>query len=109
MFELTKTAADEIRRSLDLSDADGMGLRIAVQRQPDGGISYRMGFDERAPGDLVVQTRGIDVLIASGERTLLEGASMDFVELDDGKHDFIFLNPNDPHHTPPHDVDERAD
>ena len=107
MFDVSKAAADEIRRSIDLSDADGMGLRIAVQRQPDGGISYRMGFDERAPGDLVVQVRSIDVLIASGDRTLLEGTSMDFVEIEDGQHDFIFLNPNDPHFIPPHDLGER--
>lgn len=108
MFDVTKIAADEIRRSVDLSNADGMGLRIAAQRQPDGGISYRMGFDERAPGDLVVQSRGIDVLIASDDRTLLEGASMDFVEVEQGQHDFIFLNPNDPHYTPPHDFDEHT-
>ena len=106
MFDVSRAAADEVRRSIDLNDADGMGLRIAAQWQPDGGISYRMGFDERAPGDLVVQARGIDILIASGDRTLLEGASMDFVEIEDGQRDFIFLNPNDPHFTPPHDLDE---
>lgn len=108
MFELTRAAADEIRRSIDLGDAEGMGLRIASARQPDGGISYKMGFDERAPGDLVVQTRGIDILIASGERTLIEGTTMDFAMLDDGQPDFIFLNPNDPYFTPPHEPGERS-
>ena len=103
MFEVTRAAAEEIRRSIDLGDADGMGLRIAAERQRDGGIGYRMGFDERAPGDLVVQTRGVDILIASEQRTLLEGASMDFVEIESGRSDFIFLNPNDPHYEPPED------
>ena len=60
-----------------------------------------MGFDERAPGDLLVQVHGVELLIASDQRVLLDGASLDYVELDDGKMDFIFLNPNDPHYRPP--------
>ena len=101
MFTVTKAAATEIRRSMDLSDADGMGLRLAASRGDDGGVHYKMGFDERAPGDLVIQTNGVEVLIASAQRTLVDGATMDFVDVGSGAMDFIFLNPNDPHFRPP--------
>ena len=43
LFMVSRAAAEEIRRSMDLGDADGMGLRIAASRSPDG-IHYRMGL-----------------------------------------------------------------
>ena len=103
LFMVSRAAAEEIRRSMDLGDADGMGLRIAASRSPDGGIHYRMGFDERAPGDLLVQMRGVELLISSDHRVLLEGAAMDYVDLGEGQMDFIFQKPNDPHYQPPAD------
>jgi iron-sulfur cluster assembly protein len=37
---------------------------------------------------------------------LLNDAVLDYVQLDDGKYEFIFLNPNDPNYQPP---DEKED
>ena len=97
-FSVTRAAAAEVRRSIELSDADGMGLRIAVRAMPDGSFDYIMGFDERAPGDLVITTGGVEVLIGDDQRSALEGAMLDFVELEPGAYNFIFSNPNDPAH-----------
>jgi iron-sulfur cluster assembly protein len=32
---------------------------------------------------------------------LLNGTTIDFVEIEPGKHHFIFMNPNDANYTPP--------
>ena len=100
-FAFTRSAAAEIRRSNDISDADGMGLRIAVRVMPDGAFDYVMGFDDAQPGDTTVVAHGVKVLIAPTYLPQLEGATLDFVELEPGQHQFIFLNPNDPTYQPP--------
>jgi len=105
MFKLSKTAAQQIKRNLADHDFDDMPLRIAAQRGPDGAIHYQMGFDEAGPGDMMLASRGVDVVIANEHKSLLNGAEMDYVELDDGSVNFIFLNPNDPSFVAP-DTDE---
>ena len=60
-----------------------------------------MGFDEIGEGDTVVNSAGVDVLIAVSDKALLNGAVLDYVELEPGRFHFIFLNPNDPHFGPP--------
>ena len=108
LLTVTAAAAEEIHRSMELGGSDGMGLRIAVSQAADGAIGYRMGFDERAPGDLLLQTRRVEILISSDDRPLLEGTTMDFVELAEGRQDFIFLNPNDSFYVPPPELDADA-
>ena len=34
-------------------------------------------------------------------KILLEGTTLDYVELEPGEHQFIFMNPNDANYTPP--------
>lgn len=100
-FSVTRAAAAQIRHSMEAGDADGMGLRIAARTTTEGGLDYRMGFDERAPGDMVVVTAGVEVLVADTDLEVLRGTVLDYVELEPGSHSFIFINPNDPNHTPP--------
>ena len=107
MFSVSKEAAAELKRSMAHHDFDDMPLRIAAQKNPEGAIEYQMGFDEAGPGDVMIGCRGIDVIIAKDHKVLLNGTSMDFVELEDGNKHFIFLNPNDPTFVPP--TDENGD
>jgi iron-sulfur cluster assembly protein len=100
-FVVTNAAAAEIRRSIDLGEADGIGLRIAIRRTETGEFDYVMGFDERAPGDFVVVSRGIDVLLSEDDHPLLDGTTLDYVELEPEQYKFIFLNPQDPNYSPP--------
>lgn len=108
MFKVTKAAATEIKRSLQDNDSDDMPLRVAAQRAGDGSVHYQMGFDEAGPGDTMVSSNGVDIVIANSHKPLLSGAEMDFVTMpDDGKQHFIFLNPNDPTYVEP-DRDSRS-
>ena len=101
MFTVTRTAAKQIHNAAASGGMEELALRVAATRAGDGGIDYRMGFDEIGAGDTVVSTNGIDVVIAAGDEALLDTAVLDYVEIEAGDHRFIFLNPNDPHHRPP--------
>ena len=101
MFTVTKAAAKQIRRSAADGDSEELALRIAASRTGDGGIDYRMGFDDVGVGDTLLSTGGVDVVIAAADKALLNGTVLDYVEIEPGNHRFIFLNPNDPHHRAP--------
>ena len=101
MFTVTRAAAKQIRRAAASGDMEELALRVAAARTGDGGIDYRMGFDEIGDGDTVFSTNGIDVVIAAGDEALLDAAVLDYVEIEAGDRRFIFLNPDDPHHRPP--------
>lgn len=111
MFKVTKAASAELKRSMQHHDFDDMPLRVAAQRTADGTIEYQMGFDEAGPGDTMVASRGIDVVISKDHQAILNGTELDYVELDEGGMHFIFKNPNDPSYVPPQDdeIDEPAD
>ena len=98
---LTVRAADQVLRSATHTDLADLPLRIAARREADGSIAYAMGHDEAAAGDIRLRQHGVDIVVGAEHRELLDGAVLDFVELDDGRHEFIFMNPNDPHHVPP--------
>ena len=60
-----------------------------------------MGLDDKAAGDVLAVSAGINLLVAPGSVELLTGATLDFVEINSGEQRFIFINPNDPSHKPP--------
>jgi iron-sulfur cluster assembly protein len=100
-FTITDQAAAQIRGSAQQDTLPPSALRIAATLKPDGGIDYRMGFDEPGADDLSFQTARITVLIAPTDKALLQGATLDYVEIEPGNHRYIFLNPNDTHYRPP--------
>jgi Fe-S cluster assembly iron-binding protein IscA len=91
-FQLTAAAAREIQAAAGRSGAAGMALRVAAKPAPDG-IAYGMGFDEPAPEDEVAVFDGVTVLIAGPSRPWLADTVLDYVELDGGGRDFIFVQP----------------
>ncbi len=91
-FHVTSAAAQEILAAAGRSGAAGMALRVAARHTPEG-IAYGMGFDEAAPDDEVAMFEGLTVLIAAPSRPLLAQTVLDFVELDAGGRDFIFVPP----------------
>ena len=98
MITITEPAADQIRKAAGQTDADNMFLRIAARVEDDGKFEYGMGFDERKDADTHWTSNGIHVLVAETCKSLLEGATLDYVELNPGDSRFIFVNPNDPTH-----------
>jgi len=101
MITITQAAARQIRRSADSGNMEELALRIAASRKPDGSIGYQMGFDEIAPEDVLVNAGGVDVVLHNDDKELLNGMTLDFVELASGDFQFIFLNPNDTNFQPP--------
>jgi iron-sulfur cluster assembly accessory protein len=101
MITVTAQAATQIRTASVQGNAIGMPLRVAVKQKPDGAFHYLMGFDDQQQdGDQTVQAEGVTLVVAADSQALVNGMTLDFVELD-GKLEFIFLNPNDPHYQAP--------
>jgi iron-sulfur cluster assembly protein len=104
MITITSKAATQIRKATETADAGDMYLRLAARRDDDGSFEYGMGFDDMAANDQIYTSEGIDVLIADSCKDLLNGATLDFVEINPGQPEFIFINPNDPRHQSPQEA-----
>ena len=101
MFKITGAAADQVRKAAQQGGADGMVLRLAARQLPDGSIDYRMGFDDGTDEDIRYTSEGVDIVMAPEHVPLLADAVMDYVEIQSGEFQFIFLNPKDGNYTPP--------
>ena len=101
MIEITPAAAAQILLSIKEGETDGLVLRIAATRNEDNSIHYAMGFDEPKESDTAYTVEGVNIIISALSNDLLKDTRLDFVELEPGQHQFIFLNPNDPEYTPP--------
>ncbi|HMA08755.1 MAG TPA: hypothetical protein VKP68_12865 [Ramlibacter sp.] len=89
-FSITAPAVQEILAAAARSDAVGLALRVAAKGTPDG-IDYGMGFDEPGQDDEVRDFSGLTVVVATPSRRWLEGTVLDYVEIEPGRHDFIFV------------------
>jgi iron-sulfur cluster assembly protein len=103
MITVTPAAAAQIKLSAEQGKSEGMPLRIAATRNSDESIHYGMGFDENKEGDVSVTCEDIEIVMAESSAELLKNTTIDFVELEPEKFQFIFLNPNDPNYKPPQD------
>lgn len=101
MINVTESAQKQIAEIARASGAADMALRIAVRTDDDGNLEYGMGFDEPAEDDTRVPCGEVTVVVAPNCVDILEEAELDYVEVEEGKMDFIFFNPNDPNHKRP--------
>ena len=102
MITITPAAAKQIKTSASQGNMNDLSMRIAASRNPDGSVHYGMGFDDsQIEGDLHITSEGINVVISETSKMLLEGTTLDYVELEPGEYQFIFMNPNDTNYTPP--------
>ncbi len=101
MIKVTPTAASQIKISAQQSNSEGMALRIAASRNADNTIHYGMGFDESKGDDISITSEDIKIIVSPVSAELLKNTTLDFVEIEPGKRQFIFMNPNDPEYTPP--------
>jgi iron-sulfur cluster assembly protein len=91
MLQLTSAAAQQILSAATRGDAQGMALRVAARQVADGSIEYGMGFDEEREDDVTTAVDGLTVLVGSPSRPLLQGTVLDFVEVEPGHLDFVFI------------------
>lgn len=102
MITITPNAAAQIQTAAIQGGTQGVALRIAAKRDPDGTIHYAMGFDDTTRSDDThYTTEGVALVVAATSTMLLEGTTLDYVELEPGRFEFIFMNPNDPNYRPP--------
>jgi len=104
MFKVTQAAAAQVQVAAQQGGMDGLALRIAAEKRSDGSIDYRMGFDEARDDDIELASEGVKIVMAPEYVPLLDAAMLDFVELDEGDFQFIFINPEDSNYSPPPDV-----
>lgn len=95
MFKVTPSAAQQVMAAAQQSGTDGMSLRLAAQKRPDGSYDYRMGFDEANEDDIRFNSEGVDIVIAPEYVPLLDATVMDYVQLEEGDSQFVFINPDD--------------
>lgn len=102
MITVTKAAAAQIQASAKQNQSEGLPLRIACKRNDKGHMQYALGFaDVEHDEDMHFNSEGIDIVVAPTSFDLINTMVMDYVELDSGEKDFIFMNPNDPSYVPP--------
>jgi iron-sulfur cluster assembly protein len=92
MFTLTSAAAQQILQAAQDSGAQNLALRVAARLETDGSIDYGMGFDDAGEQDMRLQIEDVSVVIAEQHRELLEDTVLDFVELEPGQFNFIFVS-----------------
>ncbi len=92
MFTLTPAAARQIQQAADAGDAQQMALRVAARLEADGSVEYAMGFDDPHEVDLKLDIDGVAIVIAAEHQELLDDTTLDFVELQPGEFNFIFVD-----------------
>lgn len=93
MLTVTEAAVEQIRTAALQGRAVGMALRVAARLADDGSIEYGMGFDDTHEDDLPIELDGLTVVVAATSRPLLQGTTLDWVELEPGERRFIFVPP----------------
>lgn len=102
MINLTESAAAQIRESARQTKAEGMALRVAAKQNQDGSFHYAIGFDDvNETLDKIIRIGDVQLVATPDQEPLISGMTIDFVEIESGKQQFIFLNPNDPSYVPP--------
>ncbi len=104
MITVTPSAASQIQFSANESGIQNAVLRVAVKKLEDGSLHYAMGFDDAiSDTDIRFENEGIQLVVSETSKSLAQDMTIDYVELDNGEMNFIFINPNDQSITPPGD------
>jgi iron-sulfur cluster assembly protein len=103
IITFSPAAIAQIKLNLQDGEHGNMALRIAAIMNADETLNYGMGFDETKEDDVQFTFEGVNFLVSPDCLELLNGAHVDYVEIEDEQHHFIFLNPNDPNYKPPKD------
>lgn len=92
---VTEKAVNEIKRIMEENKVpEGFGLRVGVRGGGCSGLTYTLGFDEKAnDGDTVIETDSINLFVDGKSLFHIAGTELDFSDGLNGK-GFIFNNPN---------------
>jgi iron-sulfur cluster assembly protein len=95
VLSLTPAAVGRVRHLLETMGQGAAGIRVGVRTAGCSGLEYTIDFArEIGPGDEVVDTDGVKVVVDSKAVMHLIGSEMDFVQDRLGA-SFKFTNPNE--------------
>lgn len=84
LVELTPAAAAKLQTMHDAPSRPM--LRLYVEGRTCCAFRYGLAFEESArPDDVVVEARGVDLLVAAEEREPCAGATIDYLETPEGE------------------------
>ncbi|MGV6875441.1 HesB/IscA family protein [Pseudochelatococcus sp. B33] len=94
VLTLTEAAAERLREILDNSDRPVAAVRLGVKKGGCAGMEYTMEYAESvAPGEDVVEDKGVRLVVDPKAVLFLLGTEMDYAvgKISSG---FVFNNPN---------------
>lgn len=95
LISLTERAADRVRHLIQTSGEGALGLRLGVKPTGCSGYSYKLDFArDLRPGEEVVDSAGVKVVIEPMAVMYVLGTELDWVEDKLGAQ-FVFRNPNE--------------
>jgi iron-sulfur cluster assembly protein len=82
MITLTDKGAEKVHEFLaaQASVADTAGLRVGVRGGGCSGFQYALAFDEQRENDVVIEDKGIRLLVDEPSLPYVKGSVIDFVE-----------------------------
>ena len=102
MIKITAEAATKFRKEIAKDENKGFKLKIAVMKKEDNNFHYALGFDDNiTSNDKTFNVDDVDIVISNTSLDMCDGMTVDYVELDKGQYNFIFLNPKDPNYVKP--------
>ncbi|WP_141433862.1 iron-sulfur cluster assembly accessory protein [Bacillus sp. 03113] len=91
---ITEAAALQIKDMMKQNEEESAFLRVAVKGGGCSGLSYGMGFvHEKEENDVQFEQYGINVLVASDDKPILNGTKIDYKQSMMGG-GFTIDNPN---------------
>lgn len=105
MITISESAASQIELSAQQTGITQTPMRIAIRKLDNGNLHYALGFDDAiSKHDIQFKSQGIDLVVSPESLDLGRELSIDFVQLDSGETNFIFINPADPNCNLPADL-----
>lgn len=94
-IDLTEKALKQVLKIKEENNIpENYGLRISVKGGGCSGLTYQLGFDEKAKeGDTVIEKENLKIFVDGKSLFYLTGTILDFSDGLNGR-GFIFKNPN---------------
>src|ERR1700736_3854521 len=82
MITLSDKGAEKVKEFLDAQAvvADTAGLRVGVRGGGCSGFQYALAFDEQRDGDIVIEDKGIRLLVDNQSLPYVQGSTIAFVD-----------------------------
>ena len=93
-FVITKKAAEKLIETLKENNKEGSGLRVEIVPGGCSGFQYGLELDDNTTDlDLVIEEKGVRIIISKENMQFLKGAKLDYVDSLQGA-GFKISNPN---------------